>query len=75
MLTFVRILGWGFFALVNLPVVLVYGFGRGSCNLDFCMDVCLPDRRWARASVPLWCILLLAGVGGFTRLIYFITKY
>ena len=35
---------------------------------DFCVDVCLPDRRWARASVPLWCILLLAGVVSFTRL-------
>jgi hypothetical protein len=21
--------------LVNLPVVLVYGYGRGSCHLDF----------------------------------------
>ena len=57
--------GGGFFPLVNLPVVLVYGHGRGSCHLDFCVDVCLPDRRWARASVPLWCILLLAGVVGF----------
>ena len=37
-------------------------------STDFCVDVCLPDRRWARASVPLWCILLLAGVVGFTRL-------
>jgi hypothetical protein len=59
----------GFFSpLVNLPVVLVYGYGRGSCHLDFCVDVGLPDRRWARASVPLWCILLLAGVVGFTAL-------
>ena len=64
--TVVRIRGWGF-ALVNLSVVLVDGYGRGSCHLDFCVDVCLPDRRWARASVPLWCILLLAGVVGFTR--------
>ena len=56
-----------FYPLVNLPVVLVYVYGRGSCHLDFCVDVCLPDRRWARASVPLWCILLLAGVVGFTR--------
>ena len=60
--------GGGFFPLVNLPVVLVYGYGRGSCHLDFCMDVCLPDRRWASASVPLWCILILAGMVGFTRL-------
>jgi hypothetical protein len=45
--------GGGFFPLINLPVVLVYGYGRGSCHLDFCVDVCLPDRRWARASVPL----------------------
>jgi len=35
-------------------------------SLRFCVDVCLPDRRWARASVPLWCIFLLAGVVGFT---------
>ena len=55
--------------MVNLPVVLVYGYGRGSCHLDFCVDVCLQDRRWARASVPLWCILLLAGVVGFTNTI------
>ena len=41
--TVVRIRGWGF-ALVNLPVVLVYGYGRGSCHLDFCRDVGLPDR-------------------------------
>ena len=61
------VIGGGGFALVNLPVVLVYGYRRGSCLLDFCVDVCLPDRRWARASVPLWCILLLAGVVGFTR--------
>ena len=60
--------GGGFFPLVNLPVVLVYGYGRGSCHLRFCVDVCLPDRLWARASVPLWCILLLAGAVGFTRL-------
>ena len=39
-----------------------------STTYRFCVDVCLPDRRWARASVPLWCILLLAGVVGFTRL-------
>ena len=65
--TVVRIRGGGF-ALVNLPVVLVYSYGRGSCHLDFCVDVCLPDRLWARASVPLWWILLLAGMVGFTRL-------
>ena len=63
------VIGGGvFFPLANLPVVLVYGYGRGSCHLDFCVAVCLPDRRWARACVPLWCILLLAGVVGFTRL-------
>ena len=45
--TVVRIRGLGF-ALVNLPVVLVYGYGRGSCHLDFCVDVCLPDRRRVR---------------------------
>ena len=45
--TVVRIRGWGF-ALVNLPVVLVYGYGRGSCHLDFCWDVGLPDRRRVR---------------------------
>ena len=66
MLTVVLIPGWGFFPLVNLPVVLVYGYGRGSCHLDFFVDVCLPDRRWARASVSLLCILQLAGVVGFT---------
>ena len=42
--TVVRIRGWEF-ALVNLPVVLVYGYGRGSCHLDFCRHVDLPDRR------------------------------
>ena len=63
------VIGGGGFSLVNIPVVLVYGYGRGSCHLDFCVDVCLPDRRWVRASVPLWCIFLLAGVVGFTRLI------
>ena len=61
--------------LVNLPVVLVYGYGRGSCHLDFCVDVCLPDRRWARASVPLWCIFLLAGGVGFTRLVMFTLQH
>jgi len=45
--TVVRIRGWGF-ALVNLPVVLVYGYGRGSCLLDFCRDVGFPDRQWVR---------------------------
>ena len=39
-----------------------------STTYRFYVDVCLPDRRWSRASVPLWCILLLAGVVGFTRL-------
>ena len=67
--TVVRIRGWGF-ALVNLVVVLVNGYGRGSCHLDFCRDVGLPDRRRVRGLGlrPLWCILLLAGVVGFTRL-------
>ena len=32
--------GWGFFPLVNLPVVLVYGYGRGSCHLDFVYVYC-----------------------------------
>ena len=45
--TVVRIRGWGF-ALVNLPVVLVYGYGRGSCHLDFCRDVGFPDRLRVR---------------------------
>ena len=40
-----------------------------STTYRFCVDVCLPDRRWARASVPLWCIRLLARlVGLVTRL-------
>ena len=42
--TVVRIRGWGF-ALVNLPVVLVYGYGGGSCHLDFCRDVGFPSRK------------------------------
>ena len=45
--TVVRIRGWGF-ALVNLQVALVFGYGRGSCHLDFCWDVGLPDRRRVR---------------------------
>ena len=62
--------GGGGFALVNLQVALVFGYGKGSCHLDFCRNVGLRDRQPVRgwASVPLWCILLLAGVVGFTRL-------
>ena len=46
--TVVRIRGVGF-ALVNLQVALVFGYGKGSCHLDFCRDVGLPDRRRVRA--------------------------
>ena len=93
--TVVRIRGWGF-ALVNLPLVLVYGYGRGSCH-SVISNHCIRRRLlvfkfsnvrvgvaeyylqnfvgmlvsrigggsggWA--SVPLWCILLLAGVVGY----------
>jgi len=45
--TVVRIRGVGF-ALVNLLVALVFGYGKGSSHLDFCRDVGLPDRRRVR---------------------------
>ena len=47
MSTVVRIRGLGF-ALVNLPVVLVYGYGRGPYHLDFCKGVGFPDRQRVR---------------------------
>ena len=40
--------GEGGFALVNLQVALVFGYGKGSCHLDFCRDIGLPDRRRVR---------------------------
>jgi hypothetical protein len=40
--------GGGGVALVNLQVALVFGYGKGSCHLDFCRDVGLQDRRRVR---------------------------
>jgi len=40
--------GWRGFALVKLQVALVFGYGKGSCHLDFCRDVGLPDQQRVR---------------------------
>jgi len=46
--TVVRIRGGGGVALVDLQVPLVFGYEKGSCHLDFCRGVGLPDRRRVR---------------------------
>ena len=64
------VFGFGGFALVNLPVVLVYGYGRARVTWIFVgmlvSRIGVGSGGWA--SVPLWYILLPARVVGFTQL-------
>ena len=57
------------FALVNIQVALVFGYGNDSCQLRYFVGMLVSligggSGGWV--SVPLWCILLPAGVVGFT---------